>query len=157
MNDTQTDVAGLVRRLDISLGSMTRRQAILAMYTRLTTKAGTTLERAAYLVLKQLTLDGPMRITDLAAHHGVEPSTMTRHTQGLEAAGLITRQSDPDDRRVSLVKATASGSRVVGRVEKERARILEAVISGWEPDDGERFVYLMEQFVTDLASELDRA
>lgn len=157
MNDTQIDAADLVRRLDVSLGTMTRRQAILAMYTRLTTKAGTTLERAAYLVLKQLTLDGPMRITDLAAHHGVEPSTMTRHTQGLEAAGLIAKLSDATDKRVCLAEVTPEGSRIVGKVEAERARILEAVLSGWDPEDGERFVDLMEHFVADLAAELDKA
>lgn len=156
MHDTQTDVTQLVARLDRSIGAMTQRRAILTMYGRLADKAGVALERPAYLVLKQLAAEGPMRITDLATHHGVEPSTMSRHVQSLESAGLLTKGSDTDDRRVCLAEATPDGQRMVGRMETERANMLDAVISDWDDEDAERFVGLMERFVEGLIARVDQ-
>jgi DNA-binding MarR family transcriptional regulator len=65
---------------------------------------------------------GPVRVGDLAAAEGVEPPTMTRLVDGLEAEGLVARGPDPTDRRAVLVHATAKGRRalVAGRADRVR-------------------------------------
>ncbi|MEY4360901.1 MAG: hypothetical protein RL391_207 [Actinomycetota bacterium] len=45
----------------------------------------------------------------------VKPSGLSHRLNRLEAAGLIERTLDPDDRRSSLVRITSAGRRVVDR------------------------------------------
>ena len=52
---------------------------------------------------------GPVSLGQLAAAEQVRPPTMTRLVNGLEADGLISRESDPSDARVTRIRATAKG------------------------------------------------
>jgi DNA-binding MarR family transcriptional regulator len=61
------------------------------------------------LVLAQLDDDGPVRISALAAASGVSQPSMTELVGRLEREGLVTRLSDPQDGRATLVDITASG------------------------------------------------
>ena len=56
---------------------------------------------------------GPVTLGELAAAEHVRPPTMTRIVSGLEADGLIRRAGDPADARVTRVRATAKGRRVM--------------------------------------------
>ena len=46
---------------------------------------------------------------ELAAAIGIEDATLTHHLNRMERAGLVTRQRDPDNRRVHQVELTKSG------------------------------------------------
>ena len=61
------------------------------------------------LVLARLDDDGPVRISALAAASGVSQPSMTELVGRLEREGLVTRLSDPQDGRATLVDITASG------------------------------------------------
>lgn len=56
---------------------------------------------------------GPVRPGDLATRLGVVPASVSRTVATLEAAGLVDRTVDPEDRRSSFVGATAEGVRLV--------------------------------------------
>jgi MarR family transcriptional regulator, transcriptional regulator for hemolysin len=58
----------------------------------------------------------------LARSLGIEGPTLTRHLDGLEAAGLVTRSRDENDRRAVRVELTEAGS-------ARHAELLQAVIS----------------------------
>jgi DNA-binding MarR family transcriptional regulator len=60
-------------------------------------------------VLAQVHDDGPVRISALAAESGVSQPSMTELVGRLEREGLVTRLSDPQDGRATLVGITASG------------------------------------------------
>jgi MarR family transcriptional regulator for hemolysin len=45
----------------------------------------------------------------LAEAVGIEGATLTHHLARMEAAGLVTRRRDPDNRRVQHVELTAAG------------------------------------------------
>ena len=62
-----------------------------------------------WLVLVSLMGRTHGRQRDLAAAVGVEAATLTHHLNRMEAGGLVTRLSDPDNRRVRQVALTASG------------------------------------------------
>ena len=49
---------------------------------------------------------GPLRIGDLAEREGVTAPTATRVVASLEEAGLLSRTSDPADRRTSYIALT---------------------------------------------------
>ena len=53
--------------------------------------------------------------TTLARVAMVSPAGMTNRLDRLEAAGLITRRPDPDDRRGTLIEATPHGREVADR------------------------------------------
>jgi DNA-binding MarR family transcriptional regulator len=61
------------------------------------------------VVLARLYDDGPVRISVLAAESGVSQPSMTELVGRLERDGLVTRLSDPQDGRATLVDITASG------------------------------------------------
>lgn len=73
---------------------------------------------------------GPLTLGELAAAEGVKPPTMTKIVAGLEEDGLVRRTARADDRRVTDVRPTARGRRVLDRA---RARRLALVRSGLAP------------------------
>jgi DNA-binding MarR family transcriptional regulator len=60
-------------------------------------------------VLALLDDEGPVRISALAAANGVSQPSMTELIGRLEREGLVTRYSDLEDGRATLVDITASG------------------------------------------------
>ena len=68
------------------------------------------LSRTAAATLSVLERSGPQRVTALAAHESVSQPAMTGLVQRLEAAGLVSRESDPGDGRAALIAVTPAGS-----------------------------------------------
>src|SRR3954470_13127766 len=73
------------------------------------------LSAARLSALSVLVFGGPRTLGELAAAEHVRPATMTRIVQALEADALVRREADPDDGRVSRLRATAKGERVMWR------------------------------------------
>src|SRR6476661_4500946 len=46
---------------------------------------------------------------ELAETLGIEGATLTHHLNRMEAAGLVTRRRDPDNRRIQIVELTDEG------------------------------------------------
>jgi DNA-binding MarR family transcriptional regulator len=67
---------------------------------------------------------GPVRVGDLANRLGVLPASVSRTVATLEAAALVDRTVDPEDRRSSFVSATAEGARLVTERRAERGEHL---------------------------------
>jgi DNA-binding MarR family transcriptional regulator len=67
-----------------------------------------------YLVLYQLSLapNQSMRRIDLAERIGLTPSGITRLLNPMQKIGLIAKQTNPRDARVSLVALTSAGKRI---------------------------------------------
>ena len=63
-------------------------------------------------ILQLLDPEDPAMVGELAEAMGVTPSTMSLNLTRLEAAGLVTRQRDPADRRVMNVRLSAAGTQV---------------------------------------------
>jgi DNA-binding MarR family transcriptional regulator len=101
-------------------------------------------------VLTGLFEAGPLRLGALADLVGATDPTVSRAVDGLEAAGLAERRSDPDDRRAVIVAATPAG---IDRIEQRRratARELERALAGMSATDRKRLQTLIERLVTEL-------
>jgi DNA-binding MarR family transcriptional regulator len=84
------------------------------------------LSTARLSALSVLVFGGPRTLGELAAAEQVRPPTMTQIIRGLEGAGLVHRAADPGDGRVTRVRATARGKRVLQRARERRiARLAE--------------------------------
>lgn len=74
--------------------------------------------------LSVVVFGGPITLGDLARAEQVRPPTMTKLVQALEAAGLVKRSPDPDDGRITWIKATANGKKLLVRGRAARVRAL---------------------------------
>ena len=66
---------------------------------------------------------GGLNLSQLAASLGVQPPTVTRIVQRMEAGGLLERRSDPSDARASLICASAEGLALRERIEAVWAQL----------------------------------
>ncbi|GAA4917999.1 DNA-binding MarR family transcriptional regulator [Stackebrandtia albiflava] len=80
--------------------------------------------------------DGPLRMTALAARHGVKLPTMTAQVNRLERDGLVVRQRRDRDARVVTVELTGTGRITLRRGIAHRTRFLAERLAGL--DDTER-------------------
>src|ERR671937_2906136 len=87
------------------------------------------LSAARLSALSVLVFGGPRTLGELAAAEHVRPATMTRIVQALEAEGLVRRESDPDDGRVTRLHATAKGERVLWRGRERRVERLAELLA----------------------------
>lgn len=78
---------------------------------------------------------GPQRITELADTYRVELSTVSRRISRLSELGLVSKASDPADRRVQLAQLSTSGEAVLDRVQEQRERVVERVVGSWSAED----------------------
>ncbi|HEY7946273.1 MAG TPA: MarR family transcriptional regulator [Acidimicrobiales bacterium] len=72
----------------------------------------------------------PIKMADIAARLEVVPRSVTTMVDGVEAAGLIVRSTDPDDRRSVLVSLTARGHALLERLERARRITAEEIFGG---------------------------
>ncbi len=90
---------------------------------------------AGDLTLAQLSIlvtlldQGPIRMTDLAAHERVRTPTTTVAIRRLEKIGLVKRSRDPSDLRAVLVDITPRGRAVHGESLASRRAALAAMLS----------------------------
>lgn len=86
-----------------------------------------------YAVVRQ----GPIRLSELAAAEGINPTMLSRIIGDLTDSGLLERVSDPDDRRAALVKVTPDGGRLAERMRRERTDVLTRALDSL-PDSERR-------------------
>ncbi|GAA1414174.1 MarR family transcriptional regulator [Glutamicibacter uratoxydans] len=114
----------------------------------------------AWRVLAGLDRDGAQRVGDLAIGQRVAQPTMTGLVIRLEQDGMVIRQTDPRDRRVSLVALTERGKQ---EVDGYRARAIQALggtigeLSTKEQVVLSSALPLLQRLCEDMAAELDKA
>ncbi|MCV7282285.1 MarR family transcriptional regulator [Mycolicibacterium flavescens] len=90
-------------------------QRVLSRVFSVLRRSDTNRTEAGDLTLAQLSIlltlleQGPMRMTDLAAHERVRTPTTTVAIRRLEKLGLVKRSRDPSDLRAVLVDITPEG------------------------------------------------
>src|SRR5437764_3389336 len=93
----------------------------------------TGLSAARLSALSVLVFGGARTLGELAAAEHVRPATMTRVVQALEEAGLVSRERDPQDGRVTRLRATAKGERVMWRGRERRVERLAELLARLSP------------------------
>ena len=117
----RAEVAG---RLSLVLGSLNRRirAADSEMSVGLVSALATIVDR-----------DG-VRPSDVAKLERVAAPSATRMIAELENRGLVRRETDPDDGRAVLVRATAAGNGALADARRERADRLVALLEASDAD-----------------------
>ena len=72
---------------------------------------------------------GPITLGALATAEQVRPPTISKLVATLEAAGLVERETDAQDRRITRVRATARGTRLLHDGRLRRVATLAASLA----------------------------
>ena len=101
---------------------------------------------------------GPMRLSDLADHEGINPTMLSRIVGKLCDEGLILRRTDDRDRRAFHVEVTEAGREQHDRIVALRTETLAAGLARLSAADRERLVSALpalELLVADLTAAHD--
>jgi DNA-binding MarR family transcriptional regulator len=75
-------------------------------------------------VLFTITRRGPLRLSELAASEGLNPTMVSRIVSHLETAELVTRSADAGDARIVHLTATEAGRALCQEMRNERTDAL---------------------------------
>ena len=101
-------------------------------------------------LLGRITDTGPVRLSELADWQEVDRSTMTTQVRRLEALGLVSRATDPQDGRAVLVRATRAGAARHRRTKRTARAVYEALLSDWSEDDLRQAAHVAARLVDTL-------
>jgi DNA-binding MarR family transcriptional regulator len=116
-------------------------------------EAGVKIDRALFPLLVRIERRGPLGIVELAEIAGRDYTTVSRQVTKLEGLGLVTRQSNAEDARVSRVTITKTGQNISDALDAARARLARGVFSKWSSLDKKNLVRLLRRFVDDFSSQ----
>jgi DNA-binding MarR family transcriptional regulator len=136
----ETQVAWLMR-----LGEASRRATVAPHRA---------LDRAAYVILRQLQQDGPMNVSALADALTLDGSTVTRQLTALQRDGLIERRPDPEDGRGTVISATERGLRQVEAVREARRTLYGSVLRHYRPEERQELATALERFTAALDAHM---
>jgi len=123
---------------------------------RRTARLDGTLERSAYLALRQLAAHGACGINEIAEHLRLDASTVTRQVLAMEAAGHVTRERDDRDGRRAVVTMTAAGAAALESTREARAEVYLDLLGGWTQDDRRLLADLLTRLNADLDAGIGR-
>jgi len=104
------------------------------MRTRADQRARTRgMTRAQWVILAHLERQPGLSQNELAAIVEVEPITIGRLVDRLEARGLVERRSDPRDRRVWRLQLMPAATPILGEIKKYRAELHALMTAGLDP------------------------
>jgi DNA-binding MarR family transcriptional regulator len=107
-----------------------------------------------YVVLNALE-DGPARTQAALAHAiGADKTRIIATLDELQQAGLITREPDPDDRRIRLLAISAAGRQVRAAAQSAIQANEDRVLARLEPADRRSFLRAVESLSALPADEI---
>lgn len=93
-------------------------------------RCGYDLPPASWALLEHLDARGPLRVSDIAACHGIDVSSVTPRLKRLESAGLVLRGRTPSDARAFLISIAPEGALALERVHAARQELLREALAG---------------------------
>jgi DNA-binding MarR family transcriptional regulator len=100
-----------------------------------------------YWLLRQLSNEGPLRISELAQALGVTTGTATVACQRLEKSGLLTRERQIDDERVVLVMLTKQGQALIEETLQKRRDVLNQLLQVLTKDEQTKLQQIIEHLL----------
>jgi DNA-binding MarR family transcriptional regulator len=87
--------------------------------------------------LSVVVFGGPVTLGELANAEQVRPPTMTRLVSALEDDGLVAREADPNDGRLTRIRATPRGRALLLRGRARRVQALAAEVRSLAAEERE--------------------
>ena len=116
------------------------------------------LDRRAFKMLMRLRRVGPpyrRSAGELADDMHLSSGAMTNRIDRMEAAGLIRRLADPNDRRGTLIEPTEAGHRAWDETAGTQGRRESAITAVLDPKDREQLYRLLRRLMSAFPDGLD--
>ncbi|HEU4974432.1 MAG TPA: MarR family transcriptional regulator [Baekduia sp.] len=78
---------------------------------------------------------GPLRVSEVAEHLGVDLSVASRQIAALAAQGHVERHADERDRRAQLVAITETGRHALEEAHRRMVDAFARALAGWTAED----------------------
>ncbi|HRW16417.1 MAG: MarR family transcriptional regulator [Rhodobacteraceae bacterium] len=88
----------------------------------------------------------------LAALLEIEPMTLSRHIDRMEAAGLVERRPDPNDRRARRIHTTETARALFEPMRARAATVYEEALAGLAPAERDALVAHLQTIVSNLCT-----
>ena len=105
-------------------------------------------------LLRSLYMRGPCSQRQLADDNEIDPAAVCRALDGLERAGLITRQPAPGDRRAGLVSLTGEGRERFERWERQCMELEDQMLSDFSPAQREQLAAFLARAYRNVGGTL---
>ncbi len=135
------------------------RLAVTRLARRLRQQSADGLSPSQTSALASIERHGALSPSELASIERIQRPTATRVIGALEAAGLISRESDEIDRRMSRVKTTREGTAVLKRGRSRKNAYLARRLQRLDPEQLhalERAVELIERLIEEDSEDEER-
>jgi DNA-binding MarR family transcriptional regulator len=119
-------------------------------------KAGVNLDRALFPLLARVGMRGPLAIGELAELCGRDYSTVSRQVTKLDELGLVVRQANAKDARVTEVAITERGRAMTAQLDRAREQIMTALLADWDKKEVAELARLLRK-LADEALEFMQA
>jgi DNA-binding MarR family transcriptional regulator len=127
--------------VELELALLIRRLTSMISYQ----KVGS-LDRAAYLLLTQISLGGACSIKTLSHTFHLDISTVSRQVSALEQKGYIRRVPDELDGRAFILSITELGEQLLSDDKANRMARLGHVLDNWTDAEMKQFGELLKKF-----------
>ncbi|ALI28356.1 Transcriptional regulator, MarR family [Mycolicibacterium fortuitum] len=138
-----------VDSISATLARIVRLNLSRSAFKRQATTADAELSQPSYALLRVLIDEGPQPTGRLAKMAHMDVGMTTRRVQALVKAGLVTRQADLDDGRISIVTVTDAGRKAATALQDLRREHLARALSGWSAADLQELDRLLARFLDD--------
>jgi DNA-binding MarR family transcriptional regulator len=120
------------------------RRAVTLLHRRMRQLGPDSLTLTQGSALASIVRRGPLTLGELATRENVAPPTVTKAVAALEAHGFVTRETDPDDRRVTRVSGTAAGRHHLEEMSSVRTAWLQDRLAGLGPEERTRLLAALD-------------
>jgi len=126
-----------------------------AIRTRFDQKARAThaMTRAQWIILSRLDRQPGMSQNELATICEVEPITVARLVDRLEARGLVERRSDPSDRRIKRLHLLPAAKPIIATITHAREAVSGRVTAGLDEKTRETLIDALLTIKENLVNE----
>lgn len=142
---------GSLAAIEQAMGALLRLSASRRVFADRAAAAGVVISQPGFDLLSRLDDDdNAWTLGDLGRSTHMDPSAVGRQVRQLEAQGLLVREADPDDGRVTRVRATPRGHDVRLRLADAGRRHVADALAEWSRADRDELARLLPQLVADL-------
>jgi DNA-binding MarR family transcriptional regulator len=132
----------------VTAAVMAASRVLVAISARSLSAVEDTVTLPQFRLLTIISVHGPMKLVTLAERLDVNPSTAMRMVDRLVSAELVTRGTNPRNRREVLVSLTESGHHTVAEVTARRRREIADIVRRMEPQQRAALVAALEAFAS---------
>ncbi|MGH2752436.1 MAG: MarR family winged helix-turn-helix transcriptional regulator [Actinomycetota bacterium] len=128
------------------------RLAVMRLARRLRQQAEADLTPSMLSALANIEYRQPVTLGELAEAERVTPPTMSKIVGRMEAAGLVTRTPDPDDRRIQRLSLSRNGVKLMARNRSRKNAYIVRKLRNLEPEEVARLeaaVVVIEKILED--------